>query len=61
MGKEADLKTIIAWAWLRLFLALQSLRRWITGERGLGISTPFSQMTSEDASAEKIGCLRLSI
>ena len=35
-GKEASLKTVSAWAGLRLFFALHSLSRWITGERGLG-------------------------
>ena len=45
-GKDPSLKTVSAWAWLRLFLALHSLSRWITGERGLGIGMPFSQITA---------------
>jgi len=55
-GKEASLKTVSAWAWLRLFLALHSLSCWATVERGFGIGMPFSQITRVDARAEKIGC-----
>ena len=61
IGNEASLKTFVAWAWLSLFLTLHSLSRSITGERGLGIATPFSQMEPLNARAESIGCSRLSI
>src|ERR1700733_11319983 len=59
-GKDFSLKTVSAWAWLRLFLALHSLSRCITGERGFGIGMPFSQITRADARAQKIGFSRLS-
>jgi hypothetical protein len=55
IGRPARLKTLIAWAWLSLFLTLHFLSCSITGVNSLGISTASSQMASPNASAEKSG------